>query len=95
MNTVSAPWRFACRLPGSNWSHQHRIAESLRYRGLEVSHWYLPGHWLVGNTTIHLPGVLKLAQESFQFWLNEDTSVEAIQNAHAILHECLSNERII
>jgi dTDP-4-amino-4,6-dideoxygalactose transaminase len=87
MNNESAPWRFACRLPGCNWSRQHRIATALRERGLEVSNWYLPGHWFLGSTNFHLPGVEQLARESFQFWLNEDTSVETIHNAAAILNE--------
>ncbi|MSP73684.1 MAG: DegT/DnrJ/EryC1/StrS aminotransferase family protein, partial [Myxococcales bacterium] len=42
--SVCAPWRFACRLPGADWASQHVVGERLRSTGLNVSHWYLPGH---------------------------------------------------
>lgn len=96
MGAQAAPWRYACRMPGVDWAEQHRLAEALRGRGLHVSHWYLPGHWLMDAPSGSLPGAETLAREAFQFWLDESTSIETIQHSGPILQEILiSKERAI
>jgi dTDP-4-amino-4,6-dideoxygalactose transaminase len=83
----SAPWRFACRLPGCNWKKQHRIGEALREKGLDVSHWYMPSHWYLPGNFQQLPGSVKLAQESFQFWIDDKITLQAIKNSKQILNK--------
>ncbi len=92
MGEQAAPWRYACRLPCVDWCEQHRLAEALRERGLHVSHWYLPGHWLLGAPVGSLPGAETLSREAFQFWLDESTSMESIQHAVPILQEIMNSK---
>ncbi len=81
MNEETAPWRFACRLPGCNWRRQHKLGDLLRKNGLEVSHWYIPSYWLLDQSQPNLLGAERLANESFQFWLDESITVETIQKS--------------
>jgi hypothetical protein len=78
MGRGCVPWRYACRSPGLDWLDQQRLAETLRAAGMHVSNWYLPAHWFVGDARDQLPGVEALAREVFQFWLDEETSLEAV-----------------
>lgn len=79
MGFGSSPWRYTCRIPGLNWIEQHRIAEQIRAKGLHVSNWYLPTHWMCGYSLESLPGVERLSAEVFQFWIDEKTSLKQIQ----------------
>lgn len=88
----AAPWRFACRLPGCDWARQHSLGEKMRAYGLHLSHWYLPGHWWLGDSVRALPGAQQLASEAFQFWLDEHTSRETIMNGAQIVKMVLENE---
>lgn len=84
-----APWRYACRLPGCDWARQRTVGEAMREHGLQVSHWYLPGHWWFGEPHRTLPGSEQLARESFQFWVDERTSKDVIIRAGAILQNSI------
>ncbi|WP_090130110.1 DegT/DnrJ/EryC1/StrS family aminotransferase [Limnohabitans sp. Rim11] len=79
MSTGSVPWRFTCRLPGLTWADQYRLAEMMRERGVNVSHWYLPGHWYCESKHPSMPAAERLAQEVFQFWIDDNTSFEDIE----------------
>lgn len=83
MGTGTVPWRYTCRLPGIDWKWQHRLGEEMRSRGLNVSHWYLPAHWMCGYGIRTLPGTELLAREVFQFWVDEHTSLETIKQGAA------------
>jgi hypothetical protein len=83
MGLGAVPWRYSSRLPGLDWNAQHLLGEEMRARGLNVSHWYLPAHWMCGGQT-KLPGVERLAQEVFQFWVDHGTTMEAIEHGAAI-----------
>lgn len=87
----SAPWRFACRLPGSNWAVQNAISESFRNGGVQVSNWYLPANWMIESRSEDLPGVETLAAEAFQFWLDERTSFEEIDRSIAVIRRHFSD----
>ena len=78
MGKGAVPWRYTCRLPSADWATQHRLAEAMRARGLHVSHWYLPAHWMLGAAVGSLPGVEQLAREVFQFWVDPKTSMKSI-----------------
>jgi dTDP-4-amino-4,6-dideoxygalactose transaminase len=91
MKNGSVPWRFTCRLPGLTWAHQHVLAEKMRAQGLNVSHWYLPGHWLCEGQTSSLPGAEKLAQEVFQFWIDDETSLKDIELSVKVVNEITSH----
>lgn len=85
-NTI--PWRFTCRLPGINWRQQYALGEAMREKGLHVSHWYLPANWLLAETIIlSMPGTETLAREVFQFWIDEQTSLEDIEKGAVIVTE--------
>jgi hypothetical protein len=88
----AAPWRFACRLPGCDWVRQHDLGEKMRAQGLHVSHWYLPGHWWLGDSVSCLPGVEQLASQAFQFWLDERTDQKTIRDTARIIKTVLENE---
>lgn len=83
MRTGTVPWRYTCRLPGIDWKWQHRLGEEMRAHGLNVSHWYLPAHWMCGYESQTLPGTERLAREVFQFWVDEHTSLETIEQGAA------------
>ena len=82
------PWRFACRLPGSDWKIQQQIGDRLRNCGLDVSHWYLPGSWFLSNSMGQFPGAEQLAREVFQFWVDEYISISKIEVSKKILIKC-------
>lgn len=92
MGAHAAPWRYACRRPGIDWAGQHRLADALRRRGLHVSNWYLPGHWLMNAPVGSLPGAETLAREAFQFWLDESINLETIQKSGPILREIFKSK---
>jgi hypothetical protein len=79
METGTVPWRYTCRLPGIDWLWQHRLGEEMRSHGLNVSHWYLPAHWMCGHEPRTLPGTECLSREVFQFWVDDHTSLETIE----------------
>jgi len=87
MGPGAVPWRYTCRLPGIDWSLQHRLGEAMRAHGLNVSHWYLPAHWMCGYGPRTLPGTERFAQEVFQFWVDEQTSLESIIHGAATVTE--------
>lgn len=82
-NTV--PWRFTCRLPGLDWAEQHRVAESMRARGVDVSNWYLPAHWMHSPDAVVMHGAEQLSREVFQFWVDARTPLESIRLQAAIV----------
>lgn len=79
MGKGAVPWRYTCRLPGIDWNGQYRLGEEMRSHGLNVSHWYLPAHWMFGSEHQTLPGTERLAREVFQFWVDKHTSLETIE----------------
>jgi DegT/DnrJ/EryC1/StrS aminotransferase family len=79
MGGDGVPWRYTCRLPGIDWRSQHALGQKMRALGLDVSHWYLPAHWMCGYSAGTLPGVERLAQEVFQFWVDDSISIETIK----------------
>jgi hypothetical protein len=86
------PWRYACRLPGASWARQNQLAAALRAGVMHVSNWYLPAHWFVGHPVGSLPGVESLAQEVFQFWLDEQTSSDAIVRHATLVRRALTQQ---
>ncbi len=78
MGAGSVPWRYTCRLPGITWNTQHKLGEEMRSHGINVSHWYLPAHWMCGYGPWTLPGTERFAQEVFQFWVDDQTSSDDI-----------------
>lgn len=87
MGAGTVPWRYTCRLPGIDWNWQHRLGEEMRSHGLNVSHWYLPVHWMCGYGSYTLPGTERLAREVFQFWVDDHTSLETIERGAAEVSE--------
>ena len=94
MGSESAPWRFACRLPGCNWNQQHQLGEALRSKGLDVSHWYIPSHWYLPSNFQILPGSVQLAQESFQFWIDDTITLESIKNSKKIINNIFNKIQV-
>jgi hypothetical protein len=92
MASGCVPWRYACRLPGASWARQNQLAAALRAGGMHVSNWYLPAHWFVGHPVGSLPGVESLAQEVFQFWLDEQTSSDAIVRHATLVRRALTQQ---
>lgn len=93
MPARSVPWRYAARLPGIDWRVQHELAEAMRRRGVKVSHWYLPGHWMCGIPAGSLPGVEQLSGEIFQFWVDGATSFETVKEHASIVAEIVEARR--
>ena len=93
MGTGCVAWRYTCRLPGISWATQRRLAEAMRAEGLQVSNWYLPAHWLVGQSPGTLPGVETLAREVFQFWVNADVTHESIVRQAAVVRRISATGR--
>ena len=45
---------------------------------MHVSNWYLPAHWFVAEPAGSYPGAETLAEQVFQFWIDDDTTEQAI-----------------
>ncbi len=88
------PWRYACRLPGIGWMRQHLLAEAMRVERVQVSNWYLPAHWFLGQPTGSLNGTETLAREVFQFWVDPSTSIEEIQIGVSKIKGVLDNSAV-
>ena len=80
MEMGSVPWRYTCRLPGIDWTQQSRLSKAMRARGLDVSNWYLPAHWMLGAEVNSLPGVEQLSREIFQFWVDRKIGLRDIRD---------------
>jgi len=78
MATGCVPWRFVCRVPGISWRSQAALAGAIRKSAINVSTWYLPVNWFVGQRIGTLPGVEMLSREVFQFWLDAHETHESI-----------------
>ena len=52
----------------------------MRARGLDVSNWYLPAHWMLGAEVNSLPGVEQLSREIFQFWVDRKIGLRDIRD---------------
>ncbi len=90
MGSHTVPWRFVCRLPGISWDVQHRIGEAMRNCGMNVSHWYLPVHWMQSIEPEQLIGVEALSQEVFQFWIDDETPISEVYRQTEIVAEVVS-----
>lgn len=92
VDAPAAPWRFACRLPGLTVARQQRIGDALRARGLDVSHWYLPGSWYDPRPHPPLPGAERLAREVFQFWIDDSMTPDRLDHSAAVVRHILDQE---
>lgn len=90
MTNQTAPWRYTCRLPGSNWKTQRYLGGKMRDQGLNVSHWYLPAHWFCNMDSISLPKAEQFSQEVFQFWLDESISINEIKQSAKVVKEIIT-----
>lgn len=93
MGAGTVPWRYTCRLPGIDWDWQHRLGEEMRSKGLNVSHWYLPAHWMCGHEPRSLPGTERLSREVFQFWVDDQTSLETIERGGVAVSEIIRSHK--
>lgn len=94
MGGGAVPWRYTCRLPGIDWNCQHHLGERMRSHGLNVSHWYLPAHWMCGYGSRTLPGTERLASEVFQFWVDDRTSLKTIERGAVTVSEITKSFKI-
>jgi dTDP-4-amino-4,6-dideoxygalactose transaminase len=78
MDSSVVPWRYACRLPGATWTSQNEVGDCIRAHGINVSHWYLPGHWLTHGALLEVVGAEKLSREAFQFWVDDSLSLDQV-----------------
>ena len=85
MGVGSVPWRYTCRIPGIGWATQFRLGEAMRAHGIQVSHWYLPAHWMCGYVHHTLPHTERLASEIFQFWVDSKTLLTTIEHHAAVV----------
>lgn len=88
------PWRATFRLPHLDWAKQDVLCNAMRAKGVDVSNWYLPSHWLLGDElsgdqACVLPRSEELSQQIFQFWLDDLTSFERISEITALVRGIL------
>ncbi len=89
------PWRYVCRLPGATWRQQFEVSERFRNFGINVSNWYLPGHWFIHGRSLNLPGAEQLSREVFQFWIDGSISEQQISEQACQVFEEIQNYEII
>ena len=94
MKKGAVPWRYTCRLPGIDFGTQYRLGEEMRASGLNVSHWYFPAHWMCGYEADTLTGVEQLSCEVFQFWIDSQTSLEAIRSGALAVNKIIKSFQI-
>ena len=88
MSKGSVPWRAVFRLPSINWKTQNDISEAVRAADVDISNWYIPSHWMMDETEHSVNSMFsteKLSKEVFQLWLDDDTSLDEINYAAAVL----------
>jgi dTDP-4-amino-4,6-dideoxygalactose transaminase len=89
MGAGAAPWRFCFRIPGLDRVRQEELAAALRAKGVHVSNWYVPTHWMAPQpclSTGALDGTVRLHAEIFQLWLDPATDDARIRaNAAAVM----------
>lgn len=93
MGRGSAPWRFCFRMPGISRSRQEALSSAVRAKGVHISNWYLPAHWMMPApqlATGGLDGTLELSSEIFQLWLDADTDESRIRANAQAFHEALT-----
>jgi dTDP-4-amino-4,6-dideoxygalactose transaminase len=93
MGAGAAPWRFCFRMPGLERGRQERIAAAMRARGLHISNWYVPTHWMASQTsrrTGALEGTLRLHAEIFQLWLDPATDDAQIRANAAAFRDVIA-----
>jgi len=88
MGERSVPWRYCFRIPDIDWGVQAEISHQARCRGIHISNWYIPTHWMSGDeryNSLELPKSRRMSQEIFQLWLDDNTSPEQVEiNARVI-----------
>jgi dTDP-4-amino-4,6-dideoxygalactose transaminase len=93
MGAGAAPWRFCFRIPGLDRARQEKLTTALRAKGVHVSNWYVPTHWMVPQPCLRtgaLDGTLRLHAEIFQFWLDPATDDARIRANAAAFRETLA-----
>lgn len=93
MSPGAAPWRFCFRLPGIDRRRQDSLSVALRARGVHVSNWYVPTHWMAPQPCLKtgpLAGTLQLHAEIFQLWLDPATDDDRIRANAGALREVLA-----
>lgn len=71
------PWRYCFRMPRLARTRQESLSVALRAKGVHVSNWYLPTHWMAPQPCLRtgdLDGSLRLHSEIFQLWLDPATN---------------------
>ena len=91
LDNDSIPWRASFRIEGLDYKDQHKISNSLRELGYDVSNWYLPAHWYIEPTDEmddQMQNTLKLSQEIIQFWVDRDLDMKYFESLrkHLIPH---------
>jgi dTDP-4-amino-4,6-dideoxygalactose transaminase len=93
MGAGAAPWRFCFRVPGLGRTRQEFLSAALRARGVHVSNWYVPTHWMAPQPCLRtgdLDGTLQLHAEIFQLWLDPATDDERIRANAAAFRDVLA-----
>jgi dTDP-4-amino-4,6-dideoxygalactose transaminase len=93
MGAGAAPWRFCFRVPGLGRARQEGMSAALRARGVHVSNWYVPTHWMAPQPSLRtgdLDGTLQLHAEIFQLWLDPVTGDERIRANAAAFRDVLA-----
>ena len=93
MAAGAAPWRFCFRVPQLNRARQEQFAAALRAKGVHVSNWYVPTHWMAPQPCLRtgaLEGTLRLHAEIFQLWLDPATDDARIRANAAAFRDVIA-----
>ncbi|MBT4731412.1 DegT/DnrJ/EryC1/StrS aminotransferase family protein [Candidatus Woesearchaeota archaeon] len=90
MGAEIVPWRYTCRLPNISIIEQYEFGEKIRGMGVNVSHHYIPANLFFHETQDnYLPGAKKLSREIFQFWVDQNTSIDDIKYGANVVKELI------
>jgi dTDP-4-amino-4,6-dideoxygalactose transaminase len=95
MGEGSVPWRYCFRIPGVDWGIQDEISHQARFRGIHISNWYIPTHWMSSDeryNSLELPESQRMSQEIFQLWLDDNTSPEQVKINASVINQVVEEQ---
>lgn len=88
MSEGSVPWRSVFKIPDINWSEQEKISDAVRMKGVDISNWYIPSHWLMehfSGSSVKLESTERLSKEIFQLWIDDSTDEKSLKQTAKVL----------
>jgi dTDP-4-amino-4,6-dideoxygalactose transaminase len=88
MSEGSVPWRSVFKIPDINWQEQEKISNAVRKKGVDISNWYIPSHWLMEDSVdpmVKVESTERLSKEIFQLWIDNSSNKKKVNQTAIVL----------